>query len=171
MTGSEHDRVPPAAAPWWHLGEVLVITPSAIRAAGWTVVGSFAVGASGWALAHTSSGWIVTVAAAALMSSVAVTAVFALQVFAPGAWTLRIGHGSLRGYVLGAPIDIALVDVRSIGLGRLLGDRALVVEVAGRRRRLLLPVGIDVAAVDRVTSTLDRARERAHPPRPGLPWE
>lgn len=140
-------------------GDVLVIAPSSVRAAGWTIVGAFAIGASGWAAGRAESGVVMVVSAVVLMVAVPLTGAFALQVFAPSSWTLRLGHGRLQGHALGMPVDMHLGSVRSLRLRRVLGDRALVVETRRGRRRLPLPLGADAHRVERAIERAMAARD------------
>lgn len=135
-------------------GEVVVIAPSAVRASAWTVLGAFAIGASGWAAGRAGASGVAFAAALVLMLAVPLTGAFALQVFAPRAWTMRLGRGALRGHALGMPVDLDLAEVRSLRVERLLGDRALVATTSAGRHRWLLPVGADVGAVERFAATL-----------------
>lgn len=152
--------------------DVLVVAPSALRAALWTIVGAFTIGASGWAAGRAESGPVMFVSAVVLMLAVPLTGAFALQVFAPGSWTLRLGRGRLRGHAIGMPVDVPLGSVESLRVRRVLGDRTLVVETSRGRRRLPLPLGADARRIERTIERVmarrdERVADGSLPPRAG----
>ena len=146
--------------------DVLVLEPTVVRAAVWTLLGAAVVGVTGWAVATTASRLVSTVAGFALLAAVPVTGWFAVQTLAPRAWTLRLGRDRLQGWSAGRAVDVDLRDVLAMRVGRVWGEPALVVRTAGGERALPLPVGVDAHDLDR---ELDARRSGVPTARPFAP--
>lgn len=149
-------------------GEV-VLSPSRRHASVWALTGAIALLCAAWGLRRAGSAVIVLVAAGVLLACVAVTALFALQVFAPRAWTLHVSRAGVWGHVMGVPVELHRADLGVVRLGRLLGDPVLEVRTDAGRHRYLLPVGADVAGLDRRLAAMTADDAPATAPSPTEP--
>ena len=135
----------------------VTLAPDRARAALWaglglvaTCLAAFATGSSRWLLAN-----------AVLLTLCALpTAVFGLQFLAPETWTLEVDTSGVRGHVAAFVVGEPFAALRAVELHRVAGEPVLVLLGTTGRRRLLLPVGCDVAGLRAVLEQVEHAKAR-----------
>lgn len=139
--------------------DTVTLAPDRGRVAGWTVVGLVATGLAAFAFSRTEY----VLFAATLTAACAVpTGLVGLQLLAPEAWTLHVSRTGVHGMVATFEVVESFATLRAVELRRVAGEAVLVLLGTGRRRRLLLPLGCDLAALQELLRAveLDRARGR-----------
>lgn len=126
--------------------DVVTLRPDRLRAGWWSAVGITATGLAAWAF--DASSWSLLYAVLCTVCAL-LTAAFTLQLLAPDTWTLTVDRAGVHGHVAAFRVEEPFAGLRAVEVDRVAGEPVLVLRGHGRRR-LLLPVGSDVAALRRL---------------------
>lgn len=135
----------------------VTLTPDRARAALWAGLGLVATSLAAYTVGSTSSYLFPTLL---LVACAAPTAVFGLQVLAPETWTLEVDPSGVRGHVAAFTVGEPFSVLRAVELQHVLGEPVLVLLGHSGRRRLLLPVGCDVAGLRTVLEAVEHGKAR-----------
>lgn len=130
----------------------VVLRPDRRRAGLWSLVGI----ASLWLI-----GWSTTVGdlprglgLAFLITGTLLTLLVAIQVVAPGLWTLHVTTERVTGRVAGFMVDTDYAGCHAVDVSRRFGEPRLVLR-GPRKRILVLPIGADVDTLRTVIAGID----------------
>lgn len=135
----------------------VTLRPDRQQAAVWGAVGLVATALAAYAFGSSPWGLFTGVL---VFGSAIPTAALGLQLLAPETWTLRVDRDGLEGHVISFPVAEPFAPLRAVELHRWLGEPVLVLLGDGHRRRLLLPIGCDLARLEEVLRDVEHARAR-----------